>query len=212
MSSNNTLPHESRIYSTFARFYDGVFERLFTPRIFKVVSDLEIEERAKVLEVGVGTGLSLGAYPSDCDYVGVDLAPDMLSKARQKARHLGLDVQLRVANALELPFDDNSFDYVTSFHVVSVVPDAQQMVRELCRVCRPDGQIAIINHFRSPRPKIARWVDRLDPLTRKFGWRTTLGVEDLTNEAPFVIDRRYKTSKGSLYTILIGRSEYETRH
>lgn len=200
-------PHESRIYSTFADLYDRIFDRIFSPRIFRVVEELGISASDRVLEVGIGTGLSLGAYPSDCDFVGIDLSPDMLAKAQRKAGEAGLShIDLRTADALALPFEDSSFDFVTSFHVVSVVPDPQQAVREMLRVVRPGGTIAIINHFRSPRPVIAKLVDQFDPVTRKLGWSTKLAVEDLLADAPLEVERRYKTSEASLFTVLVGQA------
>lgn len=207
MAVGEVRPHESRIYSTFASLYDAIFDRVFSPRIFRVVEEIGVQEGDRVLEVGVGTGLSLGAYPSKCDFVGIDLSPDMLAKARRKAIAAGMrNADLREADALDLPFADDSFDIVTSFHVVSVVPDPQQAVREMLRVVRPGGTIAIINHFRSPRPVIARLVDQLDPVTRKLGWSTRLAVEDLLQDTSLELEQRYKTSETSLFTILVGRA------
>src|SRR5262245_52043916 len=135
-------PHESKIYSEFAHFYDRIFTGVFFPRIAEVIRNLRIEEGARVLEVGIGTGLSVGAYPADCEIVGIDLAPDMLERAREKIEQRGLaHIQLLQMDAQALDFDDEQFDYVTSFHVVSVVPDPQRMMREMFRVCRPGGTI-----------------------------------------------------------------------
>src|SRR5712691_3708770 len=76
--------HESKLYSELSHLYDRLFTRVFYPRIEQVVRSLTIEPGARVLEVGVGTGLSLGAYPTHCQVTGVDLAPDMLEQAREK--------------------------------------------------------------------------------------------------------------------------------
>ncbi len=78
-------PHESKIYSEFSHLYDKIFSRFFCERITSVITNLNISPGAKVLEVGIGTGLSLAAYPPHCEVTGVDLAPDMLERARQKA-------------------------------------------------------------------------------------------------------------------------------
>lgn len=206
MSSAVVLPHESKIYSRFAHFYDRIFTGIFVPRIERVIRDLQIEPGSRVLEVGVGTGLSLQAYPSHCRVIGVDLAPDMLARARRKIEQQGWrHIELAVGDAQALEFPDDSFDYVTSFHVVSVVPDSSQMIREMVRVCRPGGTIVIINHFRSERRMLAWLVDRLDPITRKLGWRTTLRVSDLLDAVPLELARRYKTSGRSLFTVMIAR-------
>ena len=212
MASPIAHPHESKIYSEFARYYDKIFENVFFPRILRVIHELNIEPDASVLEVGVGTGLALSAYPHDCHLTGIDLAPDMLERARRKvAREGWKHIDLAVGDAQNLEFPDESFDYVTSFHVVSVVPEPKRMMREMVRVCRPGGTIVIINHFRSERAFIASVVDRLDPVTRKLGWRTTLRLSELLENVPLELLRRYKTSPRSLFTVMIARKPGE-RH
>jgi len=206
MTPHTTLAHESKIYSRFSHFYDRIFTNVFSPRIFRVVSELGIPRGSRVLEVGVGTGLSLDAYPPHCNLTGVDLAPDMLERAQRKVWWNGWQhVRLEVGDAQQLSFPDEHFDYVTSFHVVSVVPDPAAMMREMSRVCRPGGQIVIINHFRSERQLIASVVDRFDPITRKLGWRTTLRVGELLEEVDLEDVRRFKTSPRSLFTVMIAR-------
>jgi len=212
MATPVAVPHESKIYSEFARYYDKIFERVFFPRILRVIQELDIEPDAEVLEVGVGTGLSLPAYPHDCHLTGIDLAPDMLERARRKSQREGWShIDLAVGDAQNLDFADDTFDYVTSFHVVSVVPEPQRMMREMVRVCRPGGTIVVINHFRSERPVIASVVDRLDPVTRKLGWRTTLRLRDLIDDVPLELVRHYKTSPRSLFTVMIARKPGERR-
>lgn len=212
MASPIAHPHESKIYSEFARYYDKIFEGVFFPRILRVIHELDIEPGASVLEVGVGTGLALSAYPHDCHLTGIDLAPDMLERARRKVVREGWQhIDLAVGDAQNLEFADESFDYVTSFHVVSVVPEPRRMMREMVRVCRPGGTIVIINHFRSERPVIASVVDRLDPVTRKLGWRTTLRLSELLENVPLELVRRYKTSPRSLFTVMIARKPGEGR-
>ena len=85
-AAGKSNPHQSKIYSEFSHLYDKIFERVFFPRITRVVSSLRIPPGARVLELGVGTGLSLSAYPSHCEVVGVDLARDMLEQAEEKIR------------------------------------------------------------------------------------------------------------------------------
>jgi len=203
-------PHQSKIYSEFSHLYDRIFERIFFPRIARVVASLHIPPGGRVLELGVGTGLSLSAYPSHCEVVGVDLAQDMLDQAEEKVQQNGWrHVTLRQMDALNLEFPSDSFDYVTAFHVVSVVPDAHRLMEEARRVCRPGGKIVIINHFRSERPLIASVVDLVDPLTRKLGWRTTLKLVDMFNGATVSMEQRYKTSPRSLFTVVVVRNEKE---
>ncbi len=198
--------HESKLYSEFAPFYDRVFGKIFYSRIERVIEDLEIPTGAKVLEVGAGTGTSFPAYPTHCNVTGVDLAPDMLAQARQKIEDNGWS-HLRVIemNALELEFPDNSFDYVMAFHVVTVVPDPVRMISEAKRVCKPSGKIVIVNHFTSDVPVLGSLTKAMDPLTRWLGWRTDLQLKPFIESTGLTIEKVYKLSKSSLYTVVLGR-------
>ncbi len=205
-------PHESKIYSRFSHFYDRIFTRLFTERITNAVQALNIQPGAKVLEVGVGTGLSLAAYPAHCEVTGIDLAPDMLERAREKTFDNGWrHIRLREMDALNLDFPDNSFDYVTSFHVISVVPDPVRMMNEIHRVCKPEGKVVIINHFRTTKPVIGPLVGALDPLTRRLGWSASLRLTQAFGEVPIRIEKRFKTSPLSLFTVVVAENEKQAR-
>jgi len=206
MALANAQPHESRLYYEFSHLYDLIFRRVFYPRIRMVVRSLDIEPGARVLELGVGTGLSLDAYPPHCHLTGIDLAPDMLERAQDKVNRNGWrHITLEQGDALNLKFADDSFDYVMAFHVVSVVPDPQRMLAEACRVCRPGGIITIINHFRSPRPPLERFARTIDPITRALGW-TTLKLSAVLDPRLLHVERQWKTSPRSLFTIVIARN------
>jgi phosphatidylethanolamine/phosphatidyl-N-methylethanolamine N-methyltransferase len=205
--------HESKIYSEFAPLYDKIFGKIFYSRLERVIDDLEIPPGAKVLEVGAGTGTSFPAYPTHCEVIGIDLAPDMLARARQKIDDHGW-THLRVMemNALSLDFPDNTFDYVMAFHVVTVVPDPIQMISEAKRVCKPGGSIVIVNHFTSDVPVLGSMTEALDPLTRKLGWRTNLRLKPFIEAADLSVERSYKLSKTSLYTVVLGSKSRKGRY
>ena len=206
MALANAQPHESRLYYEFSHLYDLLFRRVFYPRIALVIRSLKIEPGARVLELGVGTGLSLDAYPSHCQVTGIDLAPDMLERAQDKVNGSGWrHITLEQGDALNLKFPDDSFDYVMAFHVVSVVPDPARMMAEARRVCRPGGVITIINHFRNPKPPIARLQRTIDPLTRWLGW-TTLRLPEVLDHTTLHVERQWKTSRHSLFTIVVARN------
>jgi phosphatidylethanolamine/phosphatidyl-N-methylethanolamine N-methyltransferase len=208
--ATRSSPHQSKIYADFSHFYDKIFERIFFPRIARVLASLKIQPGARVLELGVGTGLSLSAYPPHCSVMGIDLAQDMLDQAAEKIADNGWrNITLQQMDAQNLEFPSNSFDYVMAFHVVSVVPDAQRLMAEARRVCRPGGKLVIINHFRSERPLIGNIVDLADPLTRKLGWRTTLKLDEMLDGAPVLIEQKFKTSPRSLFTVVIARNDKE---
>jgi phosphatidylethanolamine/phosphatidyl-N-methylethanolamine N-methyltransferase len=200
--------HESKLYSEFAPLYDRVFGKIFYSRLERVIEDLDIPPGAQVLEVGAGTGTSFPAYPIHCNVTGVDLAPDMLARARQKIEDHGWGhLKVMEMNALDLKFADNSFDYVMAFHVVTVVPDPVRMVAEAKRVCKSSGRIVIVNHFTSDKPVLGSLTKAIDPLTRWLGWRTDLQLKPFIESTGLTIEKVYKLNKSSLYTVVLARKE-----
>ena len=202
-----TQAHQSKLYYEFSHLYDRLFTRVFYPRIQRVIQSLKIPPGARVLEVGVGTGLSFNAYPTHCQITGIDLAPEMLEQAQEKIdqnawRHL----QVMEMDALNLKFADNTFDYVMAFHVVSVVPDAARLMHEILRVSKPGATVVIINHFRSRHRLLAALDSLIEPLTRRLGWHT-LSQDEILTEVPLEVVRSYKTSVRSLFTIVIGTTQ-----
>jgi phosphatidylethanolamine/phosphatidyl-N-methylethanolamine N-methyltransferase len=198
--------HQSKIYYEFSHFYDRLFTRVFYPRIAHVIRSLNIEPGARVLEVGVGTGLSFDAYPTHCQVTGVDLAPDMLEQAQEKIGRNGWrHLKVIEMDALNLKFPDNAFDYVMAFHVVSVVPDAGRLMSEVLRVSRPGATIAIINHFRSRNRLLAAMDSFMEPITRRLGWHT-LSLDDVMAGVPLEISQAYKMTRRSLFTIVVGKN------
>jgi phosphatidylethanolamine/phosphatidyl-N-methylethanolamine N-methyltransferase len=197
--------HESKLYSEFAMLYDKIFAKIFCSRQRHVINTLSIPPGAKVLELGVGTGTSFPAYPRHCEVVGIDPAPHMLARAGAKVLKNGwTHLKVLEMDALDLEFPDNSFDYVLAFHVVTVVPDPSRMMEEDRRVCRTGGRIVIVNHFTSEFPFLGSLTEALDPLTRRLGWRTNLRLKPFVQATELNIEKIYKLSKFSLYTVVVG--------
>ena len=198
--------HESRVYSNYASLYDRTFGKIFYNRIKRVIASLNIPPGARVLELGVGTGVSFPAYPKHCKVTGIDLAQEMLAQANAKiSRNRWSHLRVMQMDALHLNFPNDTFDYVTAFHTVTVVPDPVQMVAEAKRVCRPGGQIVIVNHFTSELPIVGPLTEALDPLTRHLGWSTKLKLDEFLAATGLTVEAVYKLSKSSLYTIIRGR-------
>ncbi len=200
--------HESKLYGEFAPLYDKIFGKIFYSRLERVIDGLGIPPGAQVLEVGAGTGTSFPAYPTHCNVTGIDLAPDMLARARQKIADNGWrHLKVIEMDALDLKFPDNSFDYVMAFHVVTVVPDPVRMIAEVKRVCKPSGKIVIVNHFTSDVPVLGTLTRSMDPLTRWLGWRTDLQLKPFIATTGLIIEKVYKINKGSLYTVVLARKD-----
>jgi phosphatidylethanolamine/phosphatidyl-N-methylethanolamine N-methyltransferase len=193
----------SRLYRQLTPAYEMVFPLLVKKRISHAIRELELKQNDQVLEVGIGTGVSLGAYPRHIDVTGIDLSEEMLSVARRKIVERGWNhIRVQPGNAEQLDFPDSTFDCVTAFHVISVVSQPRQMMQEIARVVKPGGKVLIINHFRSKNAWIANVIDRADSVTRHLGWRTDLECDSIVQELPFEVVRRYKTSPWSLFTVL----------
>jgi phosphatidylethanolamine/phosphatidyl-N-methylethanolamine N-methyltransferase len=205
--------HESKLYSEFAPLYDKIFGKIFYSRLERVIEELDIPPGAEVLELGAGTGTSFPAYPSHCEVTGIDLAPDMLARAQRKIRDNGwTHLKVLEMNALDLEFPDDTFDYVMAFHVVTVVPDPVRMIAEAQRVCKPGGNIVIVNHFTSDFPLLGSLTEALDPLTRWLGWRTNVRLKPFIETTSLAVEKVYKLSKASLYTVVLGRKDHNGFH
>src|SRR6266513_223662 len=141
-------------YRRYARVYDALFGPVLQPGRKAVVKALGCRPGERVLEVGVGTGLSLPLYPPHTRVTGIDVSTEMLDKARARVenRRLANVEALLEMNAEEMTFPDASFDKVVAMYVVSVVERPARLLEELHRVCRPQGEIFIVNHLRADNP------------------------------------------------------------
>jgi phosphatidylethanolamine/phosphatidyl-N-methylethanolamine N-methyltransferase len=174
----NALRSVVHTYSRFAPLYDKLFGAVLEPgrrAMTQVASALAPES---VLEVGVGTGLTLPGYPEATRVVGIDVSQEMLHHAQLRAASLpGRDIALYLMSAEQMQFADESFDCVTLPYVLSVTPQPALLLKEVRRVCRKGGTILVLNHFSGSglwRP--LEWAAR--PLADRIGFRSELSFEE----------------------------------
>ena len=168
-------------YRRYAAVYDAVFGPVLQPGRKAVLQALRLRPGERVLEVGVGTGLSLPLYPRDVTITGIDVSREMLEKARSRvARQRLANVEaLLEMDAERMSFADASFDKVVAMYVVSVVERPARLLEELHRVCRPDGEIFLVNHVRSDNRFVAAVEKGLARFSDKLGFRPDFQLRDM---------------------------------
>jgi len=201
-----------RKYKEFARWYD--FGQGFTE--FLAVRRLRhrLLQRAsgRVLEIGVGTGKNLPHYPRTCHITAVDLTPEMLHLACKRAVRLSLDVDFLVMDAETLAFPDQSFDTVVDSLSLCTIPDPVLALREMARVCRPDGHILLVEHGRSSQEWLGRWQDRrADRHAEKLCCRWNLNPLDLVRQAQLLPVGVHRTFLGIFWMLVVGPEGKATR-
>jgi phosphatidylethanolamine/phosphatidyl-N-methylethanolamine N-methyltransferase len=181
MSGRSAKMEETAIRTAYRRWapvYDHTFGKIAAEGRKHTVEIIN-RSTGSVLEVGVGTGLSLPAYKRDLEIVGIDLSPEMLEKARERIAELRLKnvTGLHEMDAGELTFESSMFDTVVAMYVMTVVPEPEKVMRELARVCKPGGQVVLVNHF-SQEEGMRGWVERrMAPFGDKLGWRPVFDVD-----------------------------------
>jgi phosphatidylethanolamine/phosphatidyl-N-methylethanolamine N-methyltransferase len=165
-------------YRRWAPVYDHTFGKVAAEGRKHAVEIIN-RSSGRVLEVGVGTGLSLPAYKRDLEIVGIDLSPEMLEKAHERVDEMSLTnvTGLHEMDAGALTFADNMFDTVVAMYVMTVVPEPEKVMKQLARVCKPGGQVLLVNHF-STEDGMRGWVERrMAPFADKLGWRPIFDVD-----------------------------------
>jgi ubiquinone/menaquinone biosynthesis C-methylase UbiE len=163
----------TKAYARWAPIYDLVFSKVFERGHRAAVAACE-RVGGRILEVGVGTGLTLPYYSRTSRVFGIDFSEPMLQKARQRVAEERLtQVEgLEVMDAERLQFPDESFDVVVAQCVVNTVPHAEIALDEFARVLKPGGEIVILNRVGAeagPRLTFERW---FQPMARKLGWQS----------------------------------------
>jgi len=204
---------ESAVRSAYRRWapvYDNTFGRFTTEGRRHAVETVN-KRTGSVLEVGVGTGLSLPHYKSHLDIVGIDLSPEMLDKAREKVADEALDnvTGLHEMDASNLTFQTGMFDTVVAMYVITVVPEPEKVMRELARVCKVGGQVMLVNHF-SQEDGVRGWVERrMAPFADKLGWHPVFDLDRvMICDNLKVVDRQALRPWG-LFTLLRFEKTFE---
>lgn len=178
MAKDLDLSTIHRAYAIWAPFYDKVYRKMLRSSQ-AAASGAAIAAGRKVLEVGVGTGLSLADYPETHTVVGVDLSHPMLLRAKEKVEQgqLKAIAGLAAMDACRLGFSDGTFDAVVGAFMITLVPDPEGALDELARVLRPGGEIVLVNHIGAESGPMATFEKLVAPLAKRVGWRAEFQLQ-----------------------------------
>jgi phosphatidylethanolamine/phosphatidyl-N-methylethanolamine N-methyltransferase len=163
----------AKAYARWAPVYDLVFGAVFERGRHAAIMAAE-RIGGRILEVGVGTGISLPDYARTNRLVGIDLSEPMLRKAQERVSELGLsNVEgLAVMDAERLAFPDDSFDVVVAQYVITTVPNPEATLDEFARVLKPGGEIVLVSRVGAEAGLRRTFEHWFAPMARPLGWRT----------------------------------------
>ncbi|MBI4455591.1 MAG: methyltransferase domain-containing protein [Acidobacteria bacterium] len=185
-----SVEYVEKVYNRYSSVYDLIFGKIFHSGREKAPELLQLQPGMQLLDVGIGTGLSLPELPRFCSITGIDLSQKMLNEAKKRLKKLARDnVSLHKMDATRMTFPDDAFDRVLAAYFISTVPDPVAVVREMKRVCKPKGYLLFLNHFQSENPILGSVEKMISPLCYRIGFRTDLNLKDLLQRVGLKIDR-----------------------
>ncbi|WP_188657141.1 class I SAM-dependent methyltransferase [Sphingomonas metalli] len=174
----------TRAYDRWSPVYDLVFGAVFRKGRRAAVATAD-RIGGRIIEVGVGTGISLPQYARTSRITAIDLSDPMLGKARERVRRLGLSnvEEIAVGDAEALGYAANSFDVVVAQYVVTAVPNPERALDEFVRVCKPGGEIVIATREGAGEGLRGAIERLLMPVTSRLGFRTDFPFSRYTDWA-----------------------------
>jgi phosphatidylethanolamine/phosphatidyl-N-methylethanolamine N-methyltransferase len=191
-----------RVYGKIGPIYNFIYGKLlFNEGRSVAIKLLEIKRGARILEVGVGTGLTLPLYPHECTITGIDLSESMLKEAEVLMEDRGItNAKVRIMDATKLEFPDNSFDGVLGNLFISATTYPEKSLEEMRRVCKPGGIIVLMNHFRSDNKLVGAVENALNPLAQRLGFTSNLEMEPLLGRVGMKAKKVQKVNALNLWT------------
>jgi len=205
---NSTTISSRNGYRLIAPLYDFVFGFALQHGRRLAVAALNARRGDRILEVGVGSGMSLPMYPRGASVIGIDISSEMLDKARRRIEERDLSrVQVLNMDAGQMGFFDESFDKAVVMYAVSGFPNPAETMAEVQRVCKPGATLVIVNRFASTGP-VARFFDiLLAPLFRLLRYRLDLDIDTFLREANLDLLDRKPANLFGYSTVLVCRSQ-----
>lgn len=191
-------------YKFYAPFYDWLFGKIFQPGREAIIEEVSFIRPRNVLEIGVGTGLTLPLYPSNFSVTAVDISSEMLKKAEEKA--FRKNIRLMKINGEDLPFDNDSFSCVVLPYIYSVTPEPDKLITEVRRVCEKDGFIVIVNHFSGLNKKLSLIEKIFSPFAKKIGFSSEFSYEKYIEALGLEVLKSYSVNLFDLSRVVVLRN------
>lgn len=192
-------------YAKWAPVYDAAFGLQSLPGRRAAAKVVNALPPGRILEAGVGTGLSLPLYKPEHRVTGIDLSPEMLSRSRVRATaaKLGNIDDLRLMDVTTLEFEAASFDTVVAAYLVSVIPEPERALAEFARVTKPGGRVIIVNHFGAEAGWRASLERALAGWAVRHGWSPSLPEERVMGRRDLRLMIRKPVAPLGLFTMLV---------
>jgi len=197
--------HVVAAYARWAPIYDWSFGAFTRAPCQTAVAEMNRLPPSRVLDLGVGTGISLPLYDRKHRVVGVDLSSEMLERARKRVVEDELNhvEALEVMDAGALAFPDQSFDAAMAMFVITVVPDPEKVLAELARVVRPGGRVMLVSHFSVESGPRAFVEPHLSRFSSKLCWRPNFPIETVLGRPELKLLERRSVKSFDLFTLLV---------
>ena len=193
----------TKIYSLYSHFYDSLFGAIFHPGHRAASELMNIQPGERVLEVGIGTGMSLSLYPGNVEVVGIDINQDMIKQAGEKKQRMGYtNVKLCITDATEMGFKNNYFDKVIAAHSITVIPKPSETLKEIKRVCKENAEFFFLNYSGSDDNIVSRIEKAWSPIRSRLGLGNVIDLEGLLQNANFKIDLKDRVNIFKLFQII----------
>ncbi len=191
-----------QLYDKTAKSYERAFLLPNLLYLNRIRQELFAKASGKILEIGVGSGKNLEYFPAGCEVVGIDLSTAMLELAAMRAKTLGIEARFIMMDAEHLDFPDGTFDTVVSSLSLCIFPDPVHVLKELARVCRPEGRIIMLEHGRSTNARLAHFQDqRADMFINAVGCHWNRDVVAIVRDAGLTMVRDQQRLLGMLHTL-----------
>ncbi len=193
----------TKIYSLFSRFYDNLFGVILHPGHRAASELMNIQPGERILEVGIGTGISLPLYPSNVEVVGIDINQHMIKQAEEKKRRLSYsNVKLCITDAAEMGFKNDYFDKVIASHSITVILKPFETLKEIKRVCKKNAEFFFLNFGGSDENMITRIEKASSSIRSRLGLGKAIDLEGLLHNVNFKIDYKDRISIFKLCKII----------